>query len=237
MSSCSSAVAFFVMFAIGAASCSTVDPETIYNLGVAFYHGKYGKQHDPAKGCDLLEDAARLGYAPAKTALANCFRIGNGRPEDEARAIEWYREAIADGDREAMHTLGTMYLIDTEDPVYWPEGVRLLEMALDGDGDGATSFILGVAYFKGRGVEQDYQKAFNLFSRAATRGHLLAIALFYEIFSKGLYLHSADEKMAAEYENLFKHISKRLDSVSLEEAVNLLYENGWGLTAMVDSGE
>lgn len=50
------------------------------------------------------------------------------------------------------------------------ESVRLLQQAVE-MGNSAAMTDLGLAYQRGRGIEQDYQKAFALFEQAAKKGH------------------------------------------------------------------
>ncbi|MFM1874099.1 MAG: hypothetical protein RL398_3521 [Planctomycetota bacterium] len=57
----------------------------------------------------LVGQAADAGYAPALTALAQRYEVGDGLPRDTQLAVSLYRRAAAKGDSAAMLRLGILY--------------------------------------------------------------------------------------------------------------------------------
>ena len=60
---------------------------------------------DYAKAVVLWNIAADMGNASAMHSLGTCYATGNGVTKDFAKAIEWYKKAIANGDEDAKKNL------------------------------------------------------------------------------------------------------------------------------------
>lgn len=64
------------------------------------------EQEKLAEAAVWYQKAAQKGFADAQTQLAQLYEAGEGVPKDEARAMELYAKAAAQGDDEAQLALG-----------------------------------------------------------------------------------------------------------------------------------
>lgn len=64
---------------------------------------------DPELGLAFLEIAALAGDAPTQAELGLRYMLGDGVPQDMAKAAEWWRKAADGGECRAMLWLGTAY--------------------------------------------------------------------------------------------------------------------------------
>ena len=53
--------------------------------------------------------AAEMGYTNAQFNLSNMYRVGEGVPKNDKKAVTWYRKAAEQGNATAQHNLGWMY--------------------------------------------------------------------------------------------------------------------------------
>ncbi len=73
----------------------------------------------------LFRQAAGAGDARAKYCLGECFRWGNGVPQDMEAAFKWYLAAAENGNEDAYYTVGCCYYTgdgvaaDQESAVVW----------------------------------------------------------------------------------------------------------------------
>jgi TPR repeat protein len=71
------------------------------------YVGRIFEEQDKlAEAAVWYQKAAQKGFADAQTQLAQLYESGEGVPKDEARAMELYAKAAAQGDDEAQLALG-----------------------------------------------------------------------------------------------------------------------------------
>lgn len=136
--------------------------------------------------------AAQQGYAAAQYVLGVCYENGFGVKQDKQKAIEWYTKAAEQGYPAAQCNLGiimseqeyqaaqcNLSIIMGEqnilpgclpgfppEPITW---VMWLTKAAE-QGDTAAQCNLGYCYYRGQGVEQDYQKAIEWYTKAAEQG-------------------------------------------------------------------
>ncbi len=89
-----------VVFAVGGA-CAVADPATECL-------DAFGKR-DFDTAVAPCTKAAEQGHAKAQYNLGVMYDIGNGVPEDDAKAVEWYSKAAEQGHAKAQYELGTMY--------------------------------------------------------------------------------------------------------------------------------
>ena len=105
---------------------------------------------------DALEQVAAAGNADAQFALANFYETGNGVAQNQAKALELYGSAAAQGIAEAKpKVLGS-----------YNAGIVILADA----GDIDAQFALANFYAEGNGVAQNQAKALELYGSAAAQG-------------------------------------------------------------------
>ena len=117
----------------------------------------------------LIKDAER-GDAEAQYDLGVMYDYGIRVPEDDAKAVHWYRKAAERGDAEAQYELGLMYDYGEGVPEDDAMAVHWYRKAAEqGDADAQTK--LGLMYAKGEGVPEDHVQAYAWLSVAAAQGH------------------------------------------------------------------
>ena len=94
----------------------------------------------------------------------------NGKPQDYAMAVKYYRLSAEKGYALAQYNLGVCYQYGQGAPQDYKEAVRLFRLAAD-QGDALAQNNLGYCYKLGQGVPQDYKEAVRLFRLAADQGN------------------------------------------------------------------
>ena len=97
----------------------------------------------------------------------------NGKPQDYAMAVKYYRLSAEKGYAAAQNNLGYCYDIGNGVPQDYKEAVRLFRLAAD-QGDALAQNNLGYCYDNGQGVPQDDKEAVRLYRLAADQGHATA---------------------------------------------------------------
>ena len=98
--------------------------------------------------------------------LGDYYEHGKGVTQDHKTAIEWYKRAADRGDHDAQNIIGECYLkgdVLAKDP---QKAVEMFEKASRGGNNPwciLAFYNLGVCYYEGLGVEQDFQHAASLF--------------------------------------------------------------------------
>jgi TPR repeat protein len=113
--------------------------------------------------------AAARGYAPAVRELGVMHHWGYSVPENPAKAIELYRQALAGGDAQAAINLGYVYRQGAGAPKNPELAARYYRQAAEA-GLAAGELGLGYAYDAGLGVPKDLARVVELYRRAAEKG-------------------------------------------------------------------
>ena len=117
----------------------------------------------PEKAKDLYKTGAELGYPLHQSIYADELK----KAERYEEALRWYREAAEGGNPNDWFEVGFLYEEGkgTEQDMAYAVSCYQKELARDPDHTGANNY-LGRAYFTGKGVPQDYAKAFRHLSIA-----------------------------------------------------------------------
>ena len=106
--------------------------------------------------------------------IANDYYYGsNGKTQDYAEAVKWYRKAAELGVAYAQLSLGMCYQYGWGVTQDYAEAVKWYRKAAD-QGDAWAQNNLGVCYYNGQGVTKDLDKAKELWRKAAAKGEQLA---------------------------------------------------------------
>jgi TPR repeat protein/type II secretory pathway predicted ATPase ExeA len=130
-----------------------------------------------------LQIEAAEGDASAQYKLGMMYRLGEGVPENAAKAAVWFANAAAQGNANAQYDLGVMYRIGegvSENPA---KAVEWLEKAA-AQGNANAQYNLGMMYDAGDGVPIDPAKAMEWFQKAAEQGDAKAqnkVGMMYAI--------------------------------------------------------
>jgi serine/threonine protein kinase len=123
------------------------------------------------EAASLFNQAAELGDSSAMVELGEIYSSGEGVPQDENKAMAWYRRSAEAGNPSGMVLLGGMYMlgIDGTEPNE-EEAARWFRKAADRDNPAAL-YDLGTMYESGRGVARSLEKARELIQRSAELGN------------------------------------------------------------------
>jgi uncharacterized protein len=91
---------------------------------------------------------------------------GRGVPQDDLRAVNWFRLAASEGDAPAQFNLGVMYAEGRGVPQDYAEAVHWYRLAADRS-HAQAQYNLALLYAKGEGVSPDYVSAHMWFNLAA----------------------------------------------------------------------
>ena len=91
---------------------------------------------------DTVRQAAERGDATAQFNLGVMYANGEGVPQDDAEAVQWYRLAAEQGHAEAQGTLGAMYATGRGVPQDDVEAVQWFRLAAE-QGHASSQGALG----------------------------------------------------------------------------------------------
>ena len=170
-----------------------------HNLGDMYRKGE-GVPQDDVEAAKWYRKAAEQGHALAQYYLGEMYDDGRGVPQDDVETAKWFRKAAEQGIPPAQFFLGLMYyrghgvLQDYVEAMKWfrkaaeqgtfrvDEGSRAYEVRLEQDG---AQYNLGLMYYRGHGVLQDYVEAMKWFRKAAEQGKAHAQWYLGEMYAKG----------------------------------------------------
>ncbi|XP_072368800.1 DAP3-binding cell death enhancer 1-like [Scyliorhinus torazame] len=152
-----------------------------YNVGVCYELGR-GTIKDIEKAALYYSRAAAQGHNMAQFHWAKyLLHVKPGRTiGDTQEAIQQLEKAAKSGIKEAQAYLGVFF---TKEPHQDLErAARYLTMA-SASGDPASQYYLGICYQKGWGVQKDFQRAVELYQKAASCEHAdaqCALGVFHQ---------------------------------------------------------
>jgi tetratricopeptide (TPR) repeat protein len=157
-----------VLLLVGLCLPSLVFADDSLGAGMAAYHaGNY------EEAFRIFTIYAEQGDAAAQYKLGVMYEIGEGVPENDAEAVQWYRKAAEQGSVEAKARLGAFYLLGRaveHDP---NKALRWIGEAAEQGHAGAQS-LLGFLYQEGVIVPLDVAEAVAWYRKAAEQGYLPA---------------------------------------------------------------
>lgn len=114
----------------------------------------------------IWEERASAGDAEALFDMGICYRQGEGVPQDNSKAVEYYTRAYEKGYKAAALNLGLMYGEGIGVKQDFAKAYELYKIAAEnGIPDGFT--LMGRQHYYGIGREVNYNEAVRLFLKAA----------------------------------------------------------------------
>ena len=144
------------------------DPVAYYQLGQLYAAGK-GVTADAAKSAQLIQEAAKLGYLPAKFEAEHPTAKSVAIHPDQA-AVDMIRAAAEAGNPQAQYELGTILLSSTGAEKKPEEALKWYRMAAK-QNNADAQYTLGKMYAAGDGVKKSRDRAFEYFNMAAEQKH------------------------------------------------------------------
>jgi TPR repeat protein len=149
-----------------------------------------------------LQQRANAGDAKAQFELGRAYEDGKGVPQDDGKAVEWFRKAAEQGDAQAQNSLGVMYALGRGVPRDREEAVRWYKMAAR-QGLTEAMYNVAISYYNGEGAEQNISLACSWMMMAQRKG---------------------DAQAAEALKHIEEEMNQRTDRCKMDLA--LLYEKG-----------
>ena len=118
---------------------------------------------------EQMRSAAENGDPKAQVALGKAYADGDGVPQDETEAVNWYRLAAERGDAEGQVSLGIMYSRGRGVPQDRAEAVRWYRMAAE-QGYPRGEASLGEMIYAGLGIPKDEAAGLRWIRSAVEKG-------------------------------------------------------------------
>jgi TPR repeat protein len=118
------------------------------------------------KQVEEIKAKAEAGDPDSEFQLGVRYALGEGIPEDSAKAMKWFRKAAEQGFAPAQSMLGSCFLTGESVAKDSAEAVKWLRKAAE-QGDSTGQLNLGFAYSRGEGVPKDLAAAVKWFRKAA----------------------------------------------------------------------
>ena len=153
-------------------------PSQNYIAGM-YYEGK-GAMQSYHLAFSWFQKSADQGYILSQHDLGIMYYKGEGIAQDFELAFEWFQKSAEQGYAPSQYFLARIYNdleVDIESTFFW-----LQESAEKGYAP--AQYDLGEAYYKGEGVEQDYNLAFSWFQKSADQGIVLAQIALMTMYSR-----------------------------------------------------
>ncbi|CAM9451154.1 unnamed protein product [Sphacelaria rigidula] len=133
-----------------------------------------GTEHDLVQAVEVFERLAEGGFPEAQYALALILSSGEGHdvgiPQDDTRARNLFMAAAREGFAPAISNTAAMLALGRGGEKDEERAAKWYEVAVD-TGDPTACDVLGSWYCAGRaGLEEDWEKGFELHLRAANLG-------------------------------------------------------------------
>lgn len=123
-------------------------------------------QQPPAdNSIGALQARAESGDVKAQTALGRAYRDGEGVPQNNTRAFDWFMKAAKAGDAEAQNAVALQY----RDEHNFTESLKWYSLAAK-QGSGNAMFNIGTHYYNGDGVATSDTEAYAWFLLAKKNG-------------------------------------------------------------------
>ncbi|PLX39655.1 MAG: exopolysaccharide biosynthesis protein [Hyphomicrobiales bacterium] len=176
-------------------TASDVTPVEAFKTGTKAYFAG-----DKKTALDALSFAAENGHPLAQWKLGRMYQNGDGVPEDDLKAYEYFR-SIADAHADespnspeapfvasAFVALGSYYVTGINDTAVKPNLDRAREIfsfAASYFGDAEAQYNLGRMYLEGSGGDRNPRQAARWLHAAAKKGHHRAQALLGKMLVEG----------------------------------------------------
>jgi len=124
---------------------------------------------DYATAYPLIKQMAQQGMPGAQFILGLIYDKGQGVPQNDTKAVKWYRKAAEQGLAEAQYDLGVMYATGQGVQQNLSEAEKWFRKAAE-QGIAEAQYNLGVMYDQGYGVSQDDSEAVRWYQKSSEQG-------------------------------------------------------------------
>lgn len=178
------------------------NPEAILELGIRYAMGDRIKR-DSKKAFELFIIASKKGVRKAKLNLAISYNFGLGTEVNEKAAFDIYNELIEKyNDPKSYYYMGEFYYwggpveVDYEKAYYYyTEALKYNPNYLK------AKFSIAYLYYSGKGIEENNEKAFNIFKELVEKHNFSKAYYFLGWYYYWGKVVEQDYKKAIEYFN------------------------------------
>jgi len=148
-------------------------------------------------GAARMQQMAQKGSAKAMCAWGKMLLGGHGVAQDEAQAVDWFKQAAARDDAPAINLLGRCYEHGWGVEPDMVAAFSFYERAA-ALGEAWGLFNLADCYRNGRAIARNLPRAFALYERAVRAGHVKSLNMLGLMHEEGEGV-ARDEEKAAYY--------------------------------------
>ncbi len=161
-------------------ACQYGDDYGMRNLGLMYFKGQ-GISIDYAQAIYWYDKAAHKGNVSAMNDLGFYYKNGKYVAKDYQKAFDWFEQSASKNDAYGLFQLGLMYdygqYVSKNEPKAnecYIKAIQLIERNNINIGNTNLGILynnLGYDYSNGYGIEKNYNKAFELLSKATEYGN------------------------------------------------------------------
>ena len=145
------------------------ETEVYFNLGSIYFKGLDGKP-DYTKAFPWFKKNAELGNSRDQLFLGILLLYGLGVQANTDLALVWFQASADQGNKEAQKYLQELVFNDSDDmPQFYQSNIKEAEK-----GNAFAQYNIGLIFQYGLGIEENQQKAFEWYSKAADQGNGMA---------------------------------------------------------------
>ena len=189
-----------------------------YAVGMCYEYG-IGISKDLIKAFEWYMESAEQDLPVAEYKVATCYWNGTGTKDDLGAAIFWYNKAAEDGDPMAECKIADQLLGSGEEDKAFELYMKAAEQ-----GNCIAEYRVGMLYFGGDGVEQDYEKGVKYFARSAEQGYSEAEFIMGMCYMNGVSVEKDNVKSFEWYLKAAKQ-----GQVDAEYCVGICFSEGIGV--------
>lgn len=171
-----------------------------YKLAVTYIEGKK-IQKNVTEGCKWLEASAKAGNLNAQVLLGDQYSKGEGVPKNYEAAKSWYNKASQGKHPDAMYKMGLLMIYAKRSPESIAEGEAFIRESAN-NGNLNAQYELALIYLRGsENFSLDGEEALRWLTKAADKGHILAINKLGYLYSVG----TSDKKVKINLEEAIRY--------------------------------
>lgn len=160
--------------------------------------------------------AAERGHNEARAEVGTRYMHGKGTRQDQKRGLEYFQLAAEAGNETACCNLAVSYFRGQDVPIN--KIIRSLKIFAD-QGSARAQTVLGDFFKRGKGVEQDIKKAFELYNKAAEQNEPNAL------FNVG-FCYETGENVPVDMKKAIEYYRKALNNSQAQYRLGCLYSEG-----------
>lgn len=192
------------------------DVEACFRIGQMAYFGQ-PTEHNPKLAFQMFQTAAFELHPDAMYWLGRLYEEGVGIPKDYAKAVEYYAAAGAKGQEDAIVRTAEIYNQGLLGERKRSTALELFVELAKKNHPYAT-YMIGMAYLNGDGVQKSAEHAFSWLNKALANGSIDAMNRFRLLGTKSKTDARSKDDIFAIGKNLFESKKGRQATVYLEIA-------------------